>query len=164
MQTPNGGNLKAHDHGHTGACIETGVSAGLRADRPPEPEHFDLSVFLFCPPTSRLLFSLRTLYSRTVMQGDVSNNPKDLVQPAIQANKEHQYALKVYTERLETELEHLDKLLVCSQGTVSVHIFSYDLLSLRQKYQITTMKMSSLSTPGGLCISPGRRSRKVQFP
>ena len=34
------------------------------------------------------------------------------MQPAVQANKEHQYALKVYTERLEAELEHLDKLLV----------------------------------------------------
>ena len=47
----------------------------------------------------------------------MSRNPKDLVQPAIQANKEHQYALKVYTERLEAELGHLDKLLV------SIHLF-----------------------------------------
>ena len=40
------------------------------------------------------------------------SDPQDLVQPVVQANKEHQYALKVYTERLEVELEHLDKLLV----------------------------------------------------
>ena len=39
-------------------------------------------------------------------------DPKDLVSAAVQANKEHQYALKVYTDRLETELKHLDKLLV----------------------------------------------------
>ncbi len=37
---------------------------------------------------------------------------KALVPAAVQANKEHQYALKVYTDRLETELKHLDKLLV----------------------------------------------------
>ncbi|RPD61851.1 hypothetical protein L227DRAFT_523408, partial [Lentinus tigrinus ALCF2SS1-6] len=36
---------------------------------------------------------------------------KDRVPAAVQANKEHQYALKVYTDRLETELKHLDKLL-----------------------------------------------------
>ena len=39
-------------------------------------------------------------------------DPKNLVPAAVQANKEHQYALKVYSERLEAELEHLDKLLV----------------------------------------------------
>lgn len=46
------------------------------------------------------------------MYAGPSKTPEDLVQPAVQANKEHQYALKVYTERLEAELEHLDKLLV----------------------------------------------------
>ncbi len=46
------------------------------------------------------------------MYAGPSKKPEDLVQPAVQANKEHQYALKVYTERLEAELEHLDKLLV----------------------------------------------------
>ena len=46
------------------------------------------------------------------MSAATPRNPKELVQPAVQANKEHQYALKVYTERLEAELEHLDKLLV----------------------------------------------------
>ena len=46
------------------------------------------------------------------MQAYSSSDPQELVQPAVQANKEHQYALKVYTERLEAELEHLDKLLV----------------------------------------------------
>ncbi|KAI0650090.1 hypothetical protein C8Q79DRAFT_1006389 [Trametes meyenii] len=44
-----------------------------------------------------------------------SRHAKDLVQPAVQANKEHQYALKVYTERLEAELEHLDKLLAAAE-------------------------------------------------
>jgi hypothetical protein len=38
---------------------------------------------------------------------------KDVVQGVIQANKDHQYALKVYTERLEAELATVDKLLVC---------------------------------------------------
>ena len=41
---------------------------------------------------------------------------KELVQTTIQANKDHQYALKVYTERLEAEIEAVDKLLV---GAVS---------------------------------------------
>jgi hypothetical protein len=38
---------------------------------------------------------------------------KDMAQKAIQANKDHQYALKVYTERLEAELQTVDKMLVC---------------------------------------------------
>ncbi|KIK95648.1 hypothetical protein PAXRUDRAFT_368727 [Paxillus rubicundulus Ve08.2h10] len=35
----------------------------------------------------------------------------DLVQQAIEANKEHQHALKVYTKRLEAELETINKLI-----------------------------------------------------
>jgi hypothetical protein len=42
------------------------------------------------------------------------NGLKDLLQSAVQLNKDHQYALNVYTERLETELEAVDKLLVRS--------------------------------------------------
>lgn len=38
---------------------------------------------------------------------------KEVAQQALQANKDHQYALKVYTERLEAELKTIDKLLVC---------------------------------------------------
>jgi hypothetical protein len=41
-----------------------------------------------------------------------SNGLKDIVQSAVQVNKDHQFALKVYTERLEAELEAVDKLLV----------------------------------------------------
>lgn len=37
---------------------------------------------------------------------------KELSQRAMSANKDHQYALKVYTERLQSELETVDKLLV----------------------------------------------------
>ena len=37
---------------------------------------------------------------------------KELAQSAAQINKEHQYALKVYTERLQAELDSVDKLLV----------------------------------------------------
>ena len=40
------------------------------------------------------------------------NGLKDTLQSAVQLNKEHQYALNVYTERLENELEAVDKLLV----------------------------------------------------
>jgi hypothetical protein len=40
------------------------------------------------------------------------NGLKDILQSAVQLNKDHQYALNVYTERLETELEAVDKLLV----------------------------------------------------
>ncbi|KAI1792838.1 hypothetical protein LXA43DRAFT_972192 [Ganoderma leucocontextum] len=49
------------------------------------------------------------------MYASSSKPPEDLVQPAVQANKEHQYALKVYTERLEAELEHLDRLLAATE-------------------------------------------------
>lgn len=41
------------------------------------------------------------------------NGLKDILQSAVQLNKDHQYALNVYTERLEAELEAVDKLLVC---------------------------------------------------
>ncbi|GJE84916.1 snRNA-activating protein complex subunit 4 [Phanerochaete sordida] len=41
---------------------------------------------------------------------------KDLTQEALQANKDHQYALKVYTERLEAELEAVDKLLAAAEA------------------------------------------------
>ncbi|KAI0663109.1 hypothetical protein C8Q70DRAFT_493312 [Cubamyces menziesii] len=51
------------------------------------------------------------------MQPGPSRSAKELVQPAVQANKEHQYALKVYTERLEAELEHLDKLLTLAEAS-----------------------------------------------
>jgi hypothetical protein len=37
----------------------------------------------------------------------------DSAQRAIRASKDHQYALKLYTERLEAELQTVDKLLVC---------------------------------------------------
>ena len=37
---------------------------------------------------------------------------KEIAKRALQANKDHQYALKVYTERLEAELKAIDKLLV----------------------------------------------------
>ena len=42
----------------------------------------------------------------------MGNGLKDTLQSAVQLNKEHQYALKVYTERLEIELEAVDKLIV----------------------------------------------------
>ena len=37
---------------------------------------------------------------------------RELAQKTLQANKDHQYALKIYTERLEAELDAVDKLLV----------------------------------------------------
>lgn len=40
-----------------------------------------------------------------------------LLQNAAQANKDHQYALRVYSERLEAELEVVDKLLVGPRRT-----------------------------------------------
>ena len=51
--------------------------------------------------------------------GEETGNPpegismKEAAQKALQANKDHQYALKVYTERLEDELKTIDKMLVC---------------------------------------------------
>ncbi|KAI9466791.1 hypothetical protein BJY52DRAFT_1234364 [Lactarius psammicola] len=44
-----------------------------------------------------------------------SNGLKDIVQSAVQVNKDHQFALKVYTERLEAELEAVDKLLSAAE-------------------------------------------------
>jgi hypothetical protein len=41
-----------------------------------------------------------------------SNDLKDTIQSAVQLNKDHQYALNVYAERLEAELGAVDKLLV----------------------------------------------------
>ena len=52
-----------------------------------------------------------------------SSTIKELAQKASQANKDHQYALKVYSERLESELEALDKLLVCLMKHVSIFSF-----------------------------------------
>ncbi|KAH9007045.1 hypothetical protein EDB86DRAFT_2869709 [Lactarius hatsudake] len=44
-----------------------------------------------------------------------SNGLKDIVLSAVQVNKDHQFALKVYTERLEAELEAVDKLLSAAE-------------------------------------------------
>lgn len=49
-----------------------------------------------------------------LLSPSTSQTIQDLAQKATQANKEHQYTLKVYTERLEAELEAVDKLLVSS--------------------------------------------------
>ncbi|KAI0688546.1 hypothetical protein BC835DRAFT_1284480, partial [Cytidiella melzeri] len=40
---------------------------------------------------------------------------KELSHKVVQANKDHQYALKVYTERLQAELETVDKLLATAE-------------------------------------------------
>jgi hypothetical protein len=53
------------------------------------------------------------LHGALVLNSMTSNRLKDIAQSAVQLNKDHQYALKVYTERLEAELEAVDKLLVC---------------------------------------------------
>ena len=45
-----------------------------------------------------------------------SNDLKDILQSVVQLNKDHQYALNVYAERLEAELEAVDKLLVSLAG------------------------------------------------
>ena len=39
---------------------------------------------------------------------------RDYAEAALQANRDHQYALKVYTERLQAELDAVDKLIVSS--------------------------------------------------
>ncbi|KZT26955.1 hypothetical protein NEOLEDRAFT_1061658 [Neolentinus lepideus HHB14362 ss-1] len=45
----------------------------------------------------------------------MANSVKELAQKTLQANKDHQYALKVYTERLEAELATVDKLLTSAE-------------------------------------------------
>lgn len=42
----------------------------------------------------------------------------ELSQKVLAANKDHQYALRVYTERLEAELETVDKLLVSESNAL----------------------------------------------
>ena len=54
--------------------------------------------------------SLTTIPPTTAIQKPTA---KEHIQRSIQANQDHQFALKTYTERLEAELESLDKLLVC---------------------------------------------------
>ncbi|KAH7888000.1 Homeodomain-like protein [Phlebopus sp. FC_14] len=44
-------------------------------------------------------------------QSQVSPSIRELTQKAVQANKEHQRALKAYTEKLEAELDTVDKLM-----------------------------------------------------
>ena len=75
-----------------------------------------LSLLLWHPGYRRT----RGIPATPIMQASTSRDPKELVQPAVQANKEHQYALKVYTERLEAELEHLNKLLVGRTGCITL--------------------------------------------
>ncbi|KII95876.1 hypothetical protein PLICRDRAFT_34825 [Plicaturopsis crispa FD-325 SS-3] len=45
------------------------------------------------------------------MEPSMALSSKQIAQKAVQANKDHQYALKVYTERLEAELETVERLL-----------------------------------------------------
>ncbi|KAH8106261.1 hypothetical protein BXZ70DRAFT_1038169 [Cristinia sonorae] len=45
----------------------------------------------------------------------IPQETSDLAHKVLQANKDHQYALKVYTERLEAELEAVDKLLAIAE-------------------------------------------------
>ncbi|CCM02807.1 uncharacterized protein FIBRA_04918 [Fibroporia radiculosa] len=42
-------------------------------------------------------------------------HPRDMVQKVVQANREHQNALKVYAERIEAELEGVSKLLAAAE-------------------------------------------------
>lgn len=43
-----------------------------------------------------------------------STSPGEIARNALQANKDHQYALQIYAERLESELENVNKLIVCT--------------------------------------------------
>ena len=49
---------------------------------------------------------------------------KELTQEVLQTNKDHQYALKVYTERLEAELEAVDRLLVSPHLSTYLRVFT----------------------------------------
>ncbi|KAI0072080.1 hypothetical protein K474DRAFT_1729844 [Panus rudis PR-1116 ss-1] len=45
-----------------------------------------------------------------------ANHARDQIHKTLQSNKDHQYALKVHTERLEAELQSVEKLLVVFQS------------------------------------------------
>lgn len=65
------------------------------------------------PISSRLASGFQTRATNPAWNlGMTSNGLKDTIQSAVQLNKDHQYALNVYAERLEAELEAVDKLLV----------------------------------------------------
>lgn len=51
----------------------------------------------------------------------MATEDRTVAQKVLQNNKDHQYALKVYTERLEAELQTVDKFLV---RLLSLRVFS----------------------------------------
>lgn len=95
------------------------------------------------------------------MLASTSRNAKELVQPAVQANKEHQYALKVYTERLETELEHLDKLLVSTRLPTAR---TSTLINRQASAEVSDVDEDENTNAGGNVLIPGAAKPRSIIP
>lgn len=78
----------------------------------------------YCPPITDQRVSDHAMASTSTVP-----NYKELSHKTLLANKDHQYALQVYTERLEAELETVDKFLVSE--CKAPHATSSELLSYR---------------------------------
>jgi len=84
---------------------------------------------------------------------------KDIAQKVIQTNKDHQHALKVYTERLEAELQTVDRLLVC--------VFSSTLercVILQMSADIADQEDEPELDVGGFVIVPGAKRAVSAIP
>lgn len=77
----------------------------------------------------------------SIASASTSHTVKELAQKTTKANKDHQYALKVYSERLESELEILEKLLV---RISCVKLFFLTLNDLNREQQIYQNTKTSL--------------------
>jgi len=64
------------------------------------------------------MIGAQSVNNTTLATIEEPSSMKETASNALQANKDHQYALKVYTERLETELRTIDKLLVRHTSTL----------------------------------------------
>lgn len=79
---------------------------------------------------------------------------KYTVQKTLQANKDHQYALKVYTERLEAELRTIDKLLVRSAFLALMPWALIFLESILLILETRTKNLNSMQADLYLCPTP----------
>jgi hypothetical protein len=68
---------------------------------------------------------------------------KEVTKEVLQTNKDHQYALKVYTERLEAELEAVDKLLVSTHLRLDSRVFTTSWTRRLQRPRTTNLMLMS---------------------
>lgn len=89
-----------------------------------------LRVLLLPPPCWDSSIESEYTLNRVHFKGQVMASEGDIQQSihkALQANKDHQYALRIYSERIDAELESLNKLLVRSTSTLCLESLFIDL-------------------------------------